>query len=115
MENKDCQSTQKYFDPSILNFTLKAIQKSIDDLKTSTDEKFKHLNELIMDIQEENKIISERIIKVDKEFSICRASRTTAVKTNSSRNALLFKVLTIVAAAGALFISACTYFKKGGG
>ncbi len=103
------------FDPQILNFTLKAMQRSIDEHAKHTSEKFIELQAEIRIMRKENSIKNEKINRVDKDFNICKASKGGENNTNKSRNALLFQILTIMTAAGALFLGACSYFKKGGG
>ncbi len=103
------------FNPQILNYTLKAMQKSIDDHAKYTSEKFIELHAEIRIMRKENSIKNDKINKVDKEFNVCKAAKGGESKNNNSRNALLFQILTIITAAGALFLGACSYLKKGGG
>jgi len=106
---------RRSFDPEILNFTLTAMQKSISQHAKTTAERFNELKEMIIVLQKENRIKNEEIVRVDKEFSVCRASKaaitSTENQTHSKRNAILFNILTIVTAAGALIVSISNYFR----
>ena len=106
---------RRSFDPEILNFTLTTMQKSISQHAKITAERFNELKAMITVIQEENRIKNNEINRVDKEFSVCRASKaassSTEDQTHSKRNAILFNILTIVTAAGALAVSVSNYFR----
>lgn len=116
MEEKErvCKE-RRSFDPEILNFTLATMQKSISQHAKTTAERFTELKDMITVLQKENRIKNEEIVRVDKEFSICRASKaastSTEDQTHSKRNAMLFNILTIVTAAGALAVSISNYFR----
>lgn len=109
---------RRNFDPEILNFTLRSIQKSIDDHSRATTSKFNELQASILVLQKDNRYKNEHINQVDKDFHVCRATNSVKAKTeditNGKRNALLFQILTTITAVGALFLGACSYFKKGG-
>lgn len=120
MEEKErvCKE-RRSFDPEILNFTLATMQKSISQHAKSTSERFAELKELITVIQKENRLKNAEIVRVDKEFSICRAGKDASLntedKTHFKRNAILFNILALLTALGALTISALNFFKRVGG
>ena len=95
------------------------MQKSISQHAKNTSEKFSELKELITDIQKENRIKNAEIFRVDKEFSVCRAGKDAGInaedKTHFKRNAVLFNILALLAAFGALAVSTINYFKRIGG
>lgn len=120
MEEKErvCHE-RRSFDPEILNLTLTTMQKSISQHAKSTSDRFLEIKEMIIVLQKENRLKNAEIHRVDKEFSICRAgkdaSANTEDKTHFKRNAILFNILTLLTALGALAVSAMNFFKRAGG
>ncbi len=125
MEDKPIEQKPPYcverrtFDPEILNATLQMMQKSINDHAASTTVKFKELKDEIGNIRKNCEDKNCLLIKLDKELAVHQASQTTKEGStehlSNKRNSLLFQILTIVTAVGALIIATMSYFKVIGG
>ncbi len=125
MEDKPIKQKLPYcierrtFDPEILNTTLLLMQKSIDDHATSTTIKFKELKDEISNIRENCEERNCLLTQLDKELAVHQVMQTTkegsTENLSSKRNSLLFQILTIVTAVGALVIATLSYFKVIGG
>ena len=108
---------RRSFDPEILNITIENLKESIDDLNMNTNQKFKNIYDTMKNIQNEIKNSNKEQFRLDKEFAIFKAGHEASDKskseTNKNRTNLLFQILAIISAFGALFVSFYAYFKKG--
>ncbi len=101
------------FDPETLNMTLKMMQKSIE----ANTKLVVCIKESVSVMREDIKDVVNEMQELDKEFSVCKASRSAMHKAvddiTKRRNKFLFQVTGLAIALTAMAVAVAHYLKDG--